>query len=284
MKKLLTLYYVLVLVFITGCSREDTMTTEMDDPEPSRIHSSFTFTPEEFDSQIRPFIPGTVRSHPDSGEFDSQGFLDLAEAMLKGDPHLLLIVDKTNSLPSDYVPSDLINLDNLAVLNKNRSGHQLREIAIPSLMEMTRDAAEEGLTLLCSSAYRSYVYQVKTYNYWVDKLGKDEADRVSAQPGKSQHQLGLALDFGSIEESYENDPEGVWQLENAWKYGWSLSYPKGMEKETGYSYEPWHYRYIGKEAARMEREFFSGKQFALLEFWALMEPRLRDALLEEETI
>jgi D-alanyl-D-alanine carboxypeptidase len=272
MNKLKTPFFVLILfIFLSSCSHDKPLPSTSTPEAPPLIHKQFSYT----ESEWKDLMANQKEEVKRAILADPSGFLDLAALMLNEDPDLFLIVDKQNSLPSNFIPEDLVNLDDIGVLNKNRKGHELRRLALPSLIEMTEAAAREDLTLVCSSAYRSYVYQVKTYNGWVEKLGREEADRVSAQPGKSQHQLGVAMDFGSIDDTYEFTEEGSWQLENAWKYGWSLSYPKGKEDLTGYSYESWHYRYIGKPAARMEKEFFSGIQHDLLNFWKLMEPELR---------
>src|SRR5690606_25707577 len=103
--------------------------------------------------------------------------------------------------------------------------------------------------------YRSYSYQSNLYNRYVRSHGKTEADRFSARPGHSEHQTGLAFDFGGknqahwLEKSFEGTKEGKWLLANAHKYGFILRYPKGKEKITGYIYEPWHYRYVGSKKA-----------------------------------
>ncbi len=275
---------VLTLAFFSGCSNSsDNMPAEPEGPPP--VLASFTLTGPDIDALMsdipeisvadREAIQAALSENP-------QEFLTLASEMLREDPSLFILVDKQHPLESSFVPADLGNMDDIGLLNKNKTGMQVRRIALPSLIEMTRAARAENLDLVHSSAYRSYVYQVKTFNYWVEQMGREEAEKVSAVPGKSQHQLGLAVDFGSIDDSYEQTPEGQWQLENAWKYGWSLSFPKGKEDLTGYSYECWHYRYIGKAAARMEREFFQGLQQNLLLFWRDKEAYLRESYLRGE--
>ena len=101
------------------------------------------------------------------------------------------------------------------------------------------------------SGYRSYSTQINTYNYWVGVNGIDGADKISARAGHSQHQLGTAIDFSSSEVadglggSFRYTKAATWLAENAWRYGFAISYPSGYEAVTGYSYESWHYRYIG---------------------------------------
>ena len=117
---------------------------------------------------------------------------------------------------------------------------------------MFKAANEEGINLFLNSAYRGYDSQVYLYEEDIAAVGSDTSDYV-AKPGASEHQLGLALDITSmnmdfqLEEAFEDTPEGIWALNNAYKYGFVLRYIKGKEDITGYQYEPWHYRYIGNK-------------------------------------
>jgi D-alanyl-D-alanine carboxypeptidase len=100
---------------------------------------------------------------------------------------------------------------------------------------------------------------VKTY-------GQEMADRESARPGASQHQLGTAIDFGSITDAFAETRAGRWLVAHAWEYGFSLSYPQGYEGITGYRYESWHYRFITKAGVLLQRRYFGDVQQYLLEF------------------
>jgi zinc D-Ala-D-Ala carboxypeptidase len=158
-------------------------------------------------------------------------------------------VDKTRSLqPPGYLPPDLVGVD---AHGRPCPGSNLsvRGIAQPALQAMIAAAARDGVDLSVVSAFRSYDTQVATYNYWVGQLGQAEGDRRSAKPGHSEHQLGLALDFNLLDDSFGGSKEGKWLAENAWKYGFAMSYPPGKESITGYTYEPWHFRYVGTELA-----------------------------------
>jgi D-alanyl-D-alanine carboxypeptidase len=104
------------------------------------------------------------------------------------------------------------------------------------------------------------------YNRAVQNYGQEVADRESAQPGKSQHQLGLTLDFSPISDSFAETPAAKWLVQNASRYGWSLSYPDGYEEITGYRWESWHYRYVGKELAAFIDNYFDGIQQYALQF------------------
>ena len=142
----------------------------------------------------------------------------------------ILIANKTYALPSSYDPGT----DNEAY---------------NALYEMEQDAAAEGIVLFLNSGYRDYYTQEAIYNNYVSMDGKAEADTYSARPGHSEHQTGLAFDLNSFEESFGETREGKWLAENCHKYGFIIRYPKGKEHITGYIYEPWHVRYLGKDVA-----------------------------------
>jgi len=191
----------------------------------------------------------------------------LAEALAdrKGDPMLLYKVDKAEALPEGYVPPDLVGLDGTG-LSVSRTGHRLRAAAFKALKSMSAAAASEGVTLMVSSSYRSYEYQVEVFARNVKEMGRAKAQMVSALPGHSQHQLGEAIDFGSITDAFAATKASRWLLANARRYGFSLSFPKGMTDITGYQWESWHYRYIGKAAAALEGQYFEGVQQYLMLF------------------
>jgi zinc D-Ala-D-Ala carboxypeptidase len=188
--------------------------------------------------------------------------LDLFE-ILQTDPYLYILVDKEHSLAENYEPEDLTELTN-GSYKVNRTGLFLRKAAEVSLEEMAAAAKSERLTLTASSAYRSFNYQVQVYERNVKEMGQQAADRESARPGHSQHQLGLVVDFDSITDAFARTPQGIWLFANASHFGWSLSYPEGYEDVTGYRWESWHYRYVGAELAEFIDNYFNGiQQYAL---------------------
>lgn len=232
-------------------------------PEPP-LHPAFTLTGPELEAAL-----GTVPALPDRirGAIlaDPPEFLGLLAKTLETDPGLLVLVDKRHELSSEYEPDDLVRLAEHG-FNVNRSDLRLRSVVIPDLSGLTAAAREAGFNPPFISAYRSYEYQVGVYARHIEVYGREAAERESAQAGKSQHQLGTVFDIGSLEDDFGTTPGGRWLLTHAWEYGFSLSYPDGYERLTGYKYEPWHYRYIGPDAAALERRFFEGVQQYLLEF------------------
>lgn len=165
---------------------------------------------------------------------------------------LLYPVDKQTSIPASYVPPDLVALTTIRTTTANQ---KVRSIILRDLEKMVADAKTMGYELVVSSAYRSYNEQESVHAYWQRTLGKTEADRVSAQAGYSEHQLGTTVDLTSasvgfeLEERFGSTPEGRWLKENAHRYGFVISYPAGKEAVTGYAYEPWHLRYVGLDHA-----------------------------------
>jgi D-alanyl-D-alanine carboxypeptidase len=184
-------------------------------------------------------------------------------ACLEGDRYLRALVDKQHSLPVGYAPSDLIALTE-GSYRVSRSGLTLRRVAAASLDEMAKAARADEVVLVASSAYRSYDYQVQVYDRNVREMGQEAADRESARPGHSQHQTGLVVDFGSIDDSFAATAAGRWMAANASRFGWSLSYPNGYENVTGYRWESWHHRYLGKNLTAFIDNYFDGiQQYAL---------------------
>jgi D-alanyl-D-alanine carboxypeptidase len=189
---------------------------------------------------------------------------DLAKATA-GDPMLHALVDKTHPLPPGYAPDDLVPLQN-GSYRISRNDLSLRREAEAALTRMAAAAQQDGVTLLASSSYRSEAYQKEVYERNVRESGQETADRESARPGRSQHQTGLAVDFGSITDAFAQTAAGKWLLQNAAAFGWSLSFPDGYEHITGYRWESWHYRYVGPSLAAFIETYFDGIQQYALQF------------------
>jgi zinc D-Ala-D-Ala carboxypeptidase len=180
-------------------------------------------------------------------------YLDLPTARPGLDAWATTVLDTLYALPASYVPPDLVDTGQ-AGLN---GGHLIRSLALADLTAMVAAAEADGARLAVQSSYRSYGSQVLTFNGWVRQVGLDAALSISARPGHSEHQLGTAIDFRSVSgPSPWNIPdwavtaEGAWMSANAWRYGWILSYPRGSSEVSCYGYEPWHFRYVGREIAR----------------------------------
>lgn len=166
-----------------------------------------------------------------------------------------MLVDREHALPASYAPRDLVPLRayGVPVLDP---GLLLRREAARSLALLVRAAAADGHELVVASAYRSHAEQRAAHARWASYYGDENAGGLSALPGHSQHQLGTAVDFTNAAANYEvwqgfgRTAASRWLERNAPRYGFVLAYPRGKQEETGYAWEPWHYRYIGEPAAR----------------------------------
>ena len=155
----------------------------------------------------------------------------------------ILLVNKYNKLPDDFKPKELVKLN---------SGPLVTPETKIAYEQMVNDAKSEGYSIRAVSAYRSIQYQVDVYNRYLNKDPQEVVDTYSARPGFSEHHTGRTIDLDSEYSSmseFGNTKEAAWVAENAYKYGFIIRYPKGLEDITGYVYEPWHITYVGKEIA-----------------------------------
>lgn len=160
-----------------------------------------------------------------------------------------LLVNKFYYLDSNYIPENLELLDS----SYAKSGIYLVKEAKDNIERLINDAKNDGMNIRVISAYRSYSYQENLYNNYVKNDGVEMADTYSARPGYSEHQTGLVVDVTRAYDNFnnfENTDEYNWMLENAANYGFILRYPKDKEDITTYSFEAWHYRYVGVELAQ----------------------------------
>lgn len=180
---------------------------------------------------------------------------------------LFTLVTLTYSLSRDYEPRDLVDINDYFGVDVTLGyPTQLREVAVGPLVQMVADMQAAGLKPFIISGYRSYYSQGIAYSKW-SRLNPESAAIVSAPPGYSEHQLGTAVDFGSPElpdvvgipdiefhTYFFKTSEGLWLLDNAHRYGFTLSYTREAFELTGFYYEPWHYRYVGIEMATRLKE------------------------------
>jgi D-alanyl-D-alanine carboxypeptidase len=165
------------------------------------------------------------------------------------DPASLWVVsDKLRPLsPVDYAPTDLVTVD---VASQNPPVFR-REAGDALVALFAAGEAEGAGQFQVQSAYRSYATQVTVYQGWVAQLGQAQADIQSARPGHSEHQTGLVADISpvplscALQACFGDTPQGQWLAANAWRWGWLLRYPADKTAVTGFTYEPWHFRYVG---------------------------------------
>jgi D-alanyl-D-alanine carboxypeptidase len=182
------------------------------------------------------------------------------------------LLDTTYRLPKTYRPVGMISVRSAGL----PGGGSIRRVALKDLRALVRASRKAGVRLAAESTYRSYSTQVWTFAHWANIGGIAAALESSARPGHSEHQLGTAIDFKTIggwapwASDWGKTREGAWLKKNSWRYGFVMSYPAGKKAVTCYRYEPWHYRYVGKELAKRVHD--SGKTLRQILWQLQTEP------------
>lgn len=271
-KKSLLLFSVLLLVNFTACTKSDSKSKQKEAASAAQSNLQSELNPEieklnrvllSMSDRCKTAIPN---GDPEEFLADLHRVLEVEKNFRTDDLSLYYLIDKKHAVGSDYVPRDLIPVKGNELWNVSRNDLSLRPEAYAALEDLSRAALNDGIKLLVSSTYRSYQYQEGLFNRYVKQDGLELAERYSARPGTSQHQLGVAVDFGSITDDWGDTKMGKWVYDHAADFGWSLSFPQGYEDVTGYMWECWHFRYIGKEACRFQKKWFENIQQFMLEF------------------
>ena len=188
-------------------------------------------------------VIATINVHADKEHYEDVKDTDVS----KGN---LMLVNKYHKLSEDYTPKEVTTIS----LKYAYPDNKLAKEVLDAYEKMWKSAKNEGITLIATSAYRTFESQERVYDSFL-KNGEEYADNYAARPGFSEHQTGLSVDifgYGTTKKTFEDSPSFTWLQENAHKYGFILRYPKGKENLTGYNYEAWHYRYVGvKDATRI---------------------------------
>ncbi|WML41282.1 M15 family metallopeptidase [Neobacillus sp. OS1-2] len=167
-----------------------------------------------------------------------------------------VLVNKHHMLPDDYNPSDLVDPNIQFIFAEKLEKRKMRAKAATAIEMLFTAAKQDGINLLGVSAYRSHSEQTSLFNHYVNVDGYEAAMTYSAVPGTSEHETGLAIDVTggngkcAAEDCFKGTPEADWLQKHAADYGFIIRYPKGKEQITGYQYEPWHLRYVGKTIAK----------------------------------
>lgn len=234
-------------------------------PEEKSISEAITQISEDQSKEMTDSLPEkesvkNEKSPSSTDQFSLKGttYIDDNEnKIIKNTASTLVLVNKNRTLPSDYIPEDLIVPNIKFSFKEDLPKKKLRKSAATALETLFDDAKKDGIYLLAVSGYRSYNRQKYLFNAYADKYGEEKANKFSARPGQSEHQTGLAMDITSqsvgfrLTTDFGKVTEGKWVQENAYRYGFIIRYPKGKEDLTKYQYEPWHLRYVGKEAAQL---------------------------------
>jgi zinc D-Ala-D-Ala carboxypeptidase len=164
------------------------------------------------------------------------------------------LLDTRYRLPSDYRPPDLVPVSDAGF----DSDLEIRQLVVVDLAALRIAAAEAGHPVEVLAAHRSFAEQRALFEERKEQFGYDRSLDKTARAGHSEHQLGTAVDFKSagevdVTQAWGEDPTGRWVAENAHRFGFVLSYPKDRRSETCYPYEPWHFRYMGRDEATKVR-------------------------------
>ncbi|MFC5469545.1 D-alanyl-D-alanine carboxypeptidase family protein [Cohnella suwonensis] len=241
----------------------DPLATETATPDPSK-------EPEDqpTDEPSEPAKPAETSKPPSSDGFDfgkviSAEDLPASTIEKQGDlgvvtnaTSLFVLANKKRNLPSDYVPPDLVVPDVPFSFSGDSPKKKMRKAAADALESLFQAAKDDDIELKAVSGYRSYATQKALFAANAKKKGEEVANKTSARPGQSEHQTGLAMDISSasvgyaLEETFADTKEGKWLASHAANHGFIIRFLKGKEKITGYSYEPWHVRYVGQEVAK----------------------------------
>ena len=222
----------------------------------SELETSASGTP---DSPDDTYTPPALNGEGENGEYVNEdnisaSFIPATE--IDTDPSSITVfINREYALPEDYEPDDLVVPNVLFNLDYYDERKLMRSEAAAALEELFAAAEKDGYTLYGVSAYRSYSRQRKIFLNNIVKRGKEHTLKYSAVPGTSEHQSGLSIDVSTksfgfrLLDDFINTPEGVWLSKNAYRFGYIIRYPVDKVEITGYAYEPWHIRYVGKDLA-----------------------------------
>ncbi|OPH46866.1 peptidase M15 [Paenibacillus ferrarius] len=254
-----SLAILLALTIVAGCSNkaEVTPTTSPTEKESSKPATG-TATPSPATSpaasaKTTPKPTSAATAAPTSSQAPPKSG---AVQVIAKPESVTVLVNKQNSLPSSYEPTDLVYPDIPFVFAEKIEKRKMRSTAAGAIEKLFAGAEKDNIHLSGVSAYRSFATQKSVFQRYVLKDGEEKAKTYSAVPGTSEHETGLAIDVtGSdgkcaAEDCFGGTKEANWLEKHAAEYGFIIRYPKGKADITGYQYEPWHIRYVGVDVAK----------------------------------
>jgi D-alanyl-D-alanine carboxypeptidase len=251
-------FCLIVALLLSGCNG---VTNKIVSPNASVPKAEETAPQQKVEPTPQQPQPGSQDSARQEQEPESITVPVTEDGVVKEPSSLAVLVNKQYRLPDGYRPQDLVEDQQLLFLSSEKGEKRMmRKEVAAALEQLFAGAQKDGLQLAVVSAFRSFETQKMLFDYYVRTQGEEEARRYSAVPGHSEHQTGLAVDISgsdgkcAAEDCFADTPEGKWLAEHAHEYGFIIRYPKGKEAITGYAYEPWHLRYVGKELAREIQE------------------------------
>jgi zinc D-Ala-D-Ala carboxypeptidase len=260
--RILTVGAGMMLLMVASACAEGEDSSESQDTAPAESPAEENQDTDDANSELD--------QSPDSEERDEPAESSEHEPVSQAseDPDSVhVLVNKQNPLdPLDYAPNDLREVD----APREFSEAPLRDEAAEAYEELQAAAADDGIDLWVTTAYRDFGFQQALYEQRFYEDGAAAADRVSARPGFSEHQTGLAVDVADLEDRecylracFGDSEQGQWLSEHSAEFGFVIRYPEDAEEITGFQYEPWHLRYVGQETARDVFE----RDVTLEEYW-----------------
>lgn len=251
--KLLKMMFILCMLSLVLVACAPDIPKDVASPNSSTSGENKLADPDHTDSKNEPATSKPTQPTQNTSEPTTDSNTDKAAAT---DPDsMTVLVNKEFGLPEDYDPSDLVYPDVPFLFKEKIEKRKMRAEAAAALEELFAGAKKDGIYLAGVSAYRSNATQKSLFERYVKKDGLEKAKTYSAEPGHSEHATGLAIDVSgstgkcAAESCFGDTEEAKWLDQHATEYGFIIRYPEGKQSITGYKYEPWHLRYVGKEIA-----------------------------------
>lgn len=246
-----------LLLFVTVCTAMVIGYSFMKSGESATIPAKQAAA-EDTAAEIGGEVTGKIESGPKDEPSDGAGQAVQTEdgiAVIAQPADIAVLVNKQNKLPENYNPADLVYPDVRFIFSEKVEKRKMRQEAATALKQMFKAAEDDGILLAGVSAYRSHSTQKALFDRYTKRDGLIKARTYSAVPGTSEHETGLAIDVSGSEgkcaatDCFADTMEALWLEEHAYEFGFIIRYLKGKEEITGYQYEPWHLRYVGKDLA-----------------------------------
>lgn len=253
----------MALSIVAGCGNKSEVTSSISPmPTTAAATSTSTVSPSVGDTPTTPATASpTATAKPSTSSTTSPAASSTpakngAVQVIAKPESITVLVNKQNSLPSSYEPTDLVYPNIPFTFAEKNEKRKMRQVAATAIEKLFAGATKDGIQLAGVSAYRSYATQKSVFQKYVIIDGEEKAKTYSAVPGTSEHETGLAIDVSgsngkcAAEDCFGGTKEAVWLEKHAAEFGFIIRYPQGKAAITGYQYEPWHLRYVGTDVAK----------------------------------
>ncbi|PAE06163.1 D-alanyl-D-alanine carboxypeptidase [Terribacillus saccharophilus] len=258
MKRLMLFAALSAVLVAAGCQNQQTSQNQDTNENKTADKQTENQQAEQLQEEDTAAEEQTAETKPNQHQEEAEDVVGSIEKPVTVDnpDSIEVVVNKTRKFPDGWEPKDLVEPDVAFYFSEHLEKRKMRKEAAEALEDLFAASQKDGMELVAASGYRSEARQKEIYENNVATQGQEETDKVSSRPGRSEHQTGLAIDLTSaemalaLEETFIETDEGKWLAEHAHEYGYIIRYPEGKSDITGYSYEPWHIRYVGKDLAK----------------------------------